>query len=264
MSTSRNAVHPIDVSGLLCFWDFQEEAGQERVAQGAYAYRLRPWAAPVERVGDGVFGSYSARIRPGHAFVLPRAQCPALDIHGPHAQVTLVAWIKREKADNDQCQAIAGMWNEHGLRQYCLFLNLRIHDSHQQVGAHVSAIGSATPGFRYCMDAAIGQTPVPMGVWQCVALVYDGAWARAYLNGRLDERGARNPYLYEGGIFDAGTGGADFTVGAVPRPERVDENRVPHGSVIANNYHGLLGGLAVFDRALSPDELAALSECLSR
>ncbi len=152
------------------------------------------------------------------------------------------------------------MWNEHSKRQYCLFLNLRIKNSAEQVGAHISAIGSASPGEKYCMDAAIGATPVPLHVWQCVAITYDGTTARAYLNGRLDVRGDLNPYSYVGGIFDGGVDGADFTVGAVLRPEKVDDGFQEHGSVFANQYYGLLGGLAVYRRALTADEIQKLSD----
>ncbi|MBC8102706.1 MAG: LamG domain-containing protein [Cytophagales bacterium] len=255
--------NPSDIPGLVSFWDFQEAAGQDRVARAGKPYRLREVSGPVERVEDGVFGPYAARFtrESEGSLAVPRAECPDLDRHGPDAQVSIVAWIKREPTPPDEqwrCQAVAGMWNEHGLRQYCLFLNLRIHESAEQVGSHISRVGGATPGFKYCMDAAIGASPVPFGVWQCVAITYDGTDARAYLNGRLDERGDRNPYRYEGGIFDGGPGGADFTVGAVARPQWVDEQFVAHGSVVSNRFLGLLGGLAVYDRALSDTELAAV------
>jgi hypothetical protein len=216
-------------------------------------------------VTDGIFGLYAARFSHESAgsLVIPRAACPALNLHGPKAQVTLIAWIKRAPTlpeEKGLCQAVAGMWNEHSKRQYCLFLNLRIHESAEQVGAHVSSVGGATPGFKYCMDAAIGATPVPANVWQCVAITYDGKYARAYLNGRLDARGERNPYRYEGGIFDGGADGADFTVGAVLRPERVDAQFIAHGSTLANRFYGLLGGLAVYHRALSAAEIRTIHE----
>ncbi|MES2462261.1 MAG: LamG-like jellyroll fold domain-containing protein [Armatimonadota bacterium] len=255
----------VKVPGLLCFWDFQEKAGQERVSRIGEPYRLREVKAPVERVEGGIFGPYAARFARDSAgsLAIPRANCPALNIHGPRAQVSLIAWIKRDPThpkDAGACQAVAGMWNEHARRQYCLFLNLRIHESAEQVGAHISHLGGATPGFKYCMDAAIGATKVPPSTWQCVAITYDGVFARAYLNGRLDERGDRNPYRYEGGIFDGGPDGADFTVGAVLRPERVDEQFVAHGSVLANRFYGLLGGLAVYRRALSDAEISAIHQ----
>jgi hypothetical protein len=252
---------PTDFPNLLAFWNFQEAAGEARVAAGLSGYRLQERDGLVPCENDGVFGPHSARFGEGPWLCLPRNQTRTLNIHGPHAQVTVVAWIKRSRTTYDNCQAVAGLWNEHGLRQYCLFLNLRIHESLEQVGAHISSIGTATPGFKYCMDAAIGATPVPFGIWQCVAISYDGRQAYAWLNGELDVRGDRNPYAYPGGIFDGGAEGADFTVGAVQRPEWVDEDRQPHGAITANPFHGLLGGLAIYDRALTADEIRALAKC---
>jgi hypothetical protein len=249
-------------SGLISFWDFQGE-GPEHLAVGPGAYCLLSRGGDVPSIeADGApFGRRAMSFGSGAWLEVPRASGPLLDIHGPHAAVSLVAWIRRARNPSNACEAVAGMWNEHGKRQYCLFLNLGIHDSSQQVGAHISSIGGATPGFRYCMDAAIGSTPVPYDEWQCVAITYDGAYARSYLNGWLDKRGERNPYRYLGGIFNGGAQGADFTVGAVARPDRVEmENGQPveTGHVQSNLFYGLLGGLAVFDRALDLSEIANL------
>jgi hypothetical protein len=249
---------PTSISNLVAFWDFQEPEGSPRISCSPVSYRLEEMGGAIPREKDGIFGPYSARFGDGPWMRVPRQELGALNIHGPEAQVTVVAWIKRHpaKPEWNGCQAVAGIWNEHARRQYCLFLNLHIHE---QVGAHMSAIGGATPGFKYCMDAAIGATPVPLGIWQCAAVSYDGLHMRAWLNGRLDERGERNPYAYPGGLFDGGPDGADFTVGAVQRPESIDENFHDHGSIIGNPYYGLLGGLAVYNRALTAEELAALS-----
>jgi hypothetical protein len=261
-TVSPPATHPTTLPGLVAFWDFHEPAGQPKVAQGPHVHRLVERGGTVPRVDEGVFGPHAAAFGKGPWLEVARADGQALNLHGPDAKVTVVAWIKRSPHPlglQGACQAVAGMWNEHGKRQYCLFLNLRIHDSAEQVGAHMSAIGGPTPGYRYCMDAAIGATPVPFDQWQTVAVTYDSEWARAYLNGRLDTRGDRNPYRYPGGLFDGGPDGADFTVGAVARPERVDPDGTGHGHAQANLFQGLLGGLAVYDRALSAEEIAALA-----
>ncbi|MBO9604824.1 MAG: LamG domain-containing protein [Paenibacillaceae bacterium] len=235
--------------GLISFWDFQEGAGEERVAQGPHPYRLREMAGPVERAEDGVFGPYAADVTFGQWFSIPRAACPALDLHGPEAQVTVAAWVHWGESDYKGCEAIAGQWDEsRSMRQYCLFLNLRIWDSAEQVCGHVSSVGGPTPGYKYCMDSAIGATPVSRGEWHFVAFTYDGKEARAYLDGQLDARETYNPYRYEGGLFDGGAEGADFTVCAV------DRSGEP-----GNFYTGLLGGLAVFERALGADELRELA-----
>ncbi|WP_309121090.1 LamG domain-containing protein [Paenibacillus sp.] len=240
----------LSVPGLLAFWDFREEAGADRVSQGRCEYRLEERNGPIERAADGVFGPYAAYLRFGQWFRIPRGRCPALNLHGPQAQLTVAAWVKREAVAYDGCEAVAGFWDEtRRKRQYCLFLNLKIWNSSQQVCGHVSSVGGPTPGYMYCMDASIGGTPVPFGEWRFVAFTYDGKAARSYLDGRLDERDTFNPYPYDGGIFDGGEDGADFTVGAV------DRSGEP-----GNFYTGLLGGLAVFDRALSEADLRRMAE----
>lgn len=233
--------------GLITFWDFQQGGGEPRIGRGRHAYVLEEMAGPVERVDGGVFGPYAARLAPGQWLRAPRGNCPALNLHGPKAQVTVAAWLKRETKVlvPGQCEAVAGMWNEtRACRQYCLFLNLRIFDSADQVCGHVSGVGGPTPGQRWCMDASIGATPVPLGKWTCAAFTYDGQVAKSYFNGRLDLRDGRNPYVYELGLFDGGTDGADFTVGAVHRSNEM-----------GNWYQGAIGGLAVFDRALTETEM---------
>lgn len=251
---------PVAVPGCLCAWDFQEPAGSDRVARGRHPYRLRESDGPVERVADGVAGPYAARFGDGPWLKGVRSECPALDIHGARAQVTLAGWIRRaRKPGHDGCQALAGVWNEYGRRQYCLFLNLRIHDSAEQVGAHISGVGGPTPGHPYCMDAAIGATPVPFDAWHHVAITYDGRFARSYLDGRLDARGDRNPYAYDLGIFDGGPQGGNFTVGAVQRPIKPHDDPAVCGTITGNWFVGLLGSLAVWDRCLDDREVSGLA-----
>lgn len=253
--------HIVSMPGLVSLWDFQEPCGTPRRAKGPQASVLREPAGAVSVADDGVFGPRCVSLGDGPYFSIPRDELGRLNVHGRQAQVSVVAWLKRRPCTvgHNGCQAVAGIWNEHARRQYCMFLNLRIWDSAEQVGAHISGIGGATPGYKYCMDAAIGATPVPFHQWSCCAISYDGRHARAYLNGRLDARGDRNPYAYDLGLFDGGDDGGDFTIGAVARPQAVDDQFRDVGSVVANRYLGLLGGLAVFDRALGDEEMATLS-----
>ncbi|WP_409344409.1 LamG domain-containing protein [Paenibacillus sp. MBLB4367] len=239
----------LSTDGLISFWDFHEPAGTEREAYGPHAYRLLEMNGPIRREDDGVFGSHAARLEFGQWFRIPRESCPALNLHGPGSQVTVAAWLKWGESHYKGCEAVAGMWDESRLkRQYCLFLNLRIWNSAEQVCGHVSSVGGPTPGYEYCMDSAIGSTPVTRDEWHLALFTYDGAYAKAYLDGRLDERERFNPYRYGGGLFDGGADGADFTVGAV------DRSGEP-----GNFFTGSLGGLAVFDRALTADEIAGLA-----
>lgn len=253
--------------GLVAFWDFQDDSLQ---SHGPVPIRLREAGVPPERVAEGVFGPRALRflavdnLAAGH-LVATAAEAPALNIGGPDACVTVVAWLKREPTSYAGCQFIAGVWNEHHRRQYGMFLNLGIWDSRQQVGAHISSHGGPTPGYPYCMDVAIGATPVSLNEWHCAAFTYDGSDARAYLDGVLDVREpqgqpGRNPFHYPGGLLK---GDADFTVGAVARPAKVEPDGKggfrETGGLIANPFTGLLGGLAIFERALGADELARLA-----
>lgn len=97
------------------------------------------------------------------------------------------------------------------------------------------------------MTSAIGATPVPYQEWTYVAFTYDGNFAKVYIDGKLDARLALNPFPYFHGLFDGGENGSDFTVGAVHR-----------SGEMGNFFAGSLGGLAVFQDALSEEELMAL------
>jgi hypothetical protein len=248
--SSHEVSSPHCLPGLLAFWSFQEPAGFARVSDGPCRYELHEMAGPVERTNSGPFGPHSARLGPGQWMSAPRASVPALNLSGPDAQVSVVAWLKRERkaVRPDECEAVAGMWLEtEARRQYCLFLNLRIVNSADQVCGHFSSIGGPTPGHPWCMDASIGATPVPFDEWACVGVTYDARQACSYLNGHLDAREERNPYSYQGGLFEPGEDGADFTVGAVHRLGEV-----------GNFFQGHLGGLAVYDRALNAAEMMSL------
>ncbi|QJD82003.1 LamG domain-containing protein [Cohnella herbarum] len=247
MTTTSSLLH--NHPSLVAFWDFQEAAGERRVSKGPNAIELREMSGTIERVEEGIFGPYSASLREGDWFSVPRNEAFALNIHGRNAEVTVAAWVKRSATARSHCEFIAGIWNEtNEKRQYGLFLNLAIWDSGEQVCGHVSSIGGPTPGYRYCMDASIGQSPVPLDRWQFVAFTYDGEYARSYLNGKLDTRETFNPYSYRGGLYDGGEDGADFTVGAVDR-----------SGEIGNYYAGRIGGLAVFRQALSEQEIAQMA-----
>lgn len=256
----------LQLSDLVAFWDFQNDELRD-LSENQITLESRGGEPKWEQ--EGIFGKRSLRFEaignyPRFYLVAPRERYPQLGISGPQAQVTLVSWFKRESTSYAGCECVAGVWNEHSQRQYALFLNLKIWESSQQVAAHISSHGGATPGYPYCMDAAIGQTTIAPGQWHTAAITYDGKQARVFLDGELDARSPEgapgsNPFDYEGGLFD---GEADFTVGAVARPERVLRTASgfeEQGSAVGNPFIGLLGGLAVFSRALSSEEIKSLS-----
>ena len=266
---------PTDVPGLLAFWDFQEPAGTPRLSKGRYAYALEEMNGPIRRADDGVFGPHSADLDWGQWLRAKREDAPGLDLHGSEQEVTVVAWVKRES--DRVWQYIAGVWDEGDAahqgeasgtgegapgRQYGLFMSgawqtdhttyERTRAEHQAMG-YVSATGGATPGHPFAFDYATGATFLEQDRWYMLAYTFNGEALRVYVDGQLDANGNYNPFPYDGPIYE---GGADFTVALrrVPKwpayPEGVPEN--------AAGFDGRLGGLAVYGRALTSEEVAGL------
>jgi len=232
----------------VCRWDFAAPGEAGLVSNGREPYRLIEMAGPMTRGSDGPTGGATLEFEEGQWLRCPRAECPALNFHGRDARFTLVAWVRRRPKSHDECEVVAGMWNEtQRTRQYCLFLNLQIWDSVDQACGHLSATGAPTPGYKYCMEAAIGATRLGFDEWHHVAFSYDGVWARVYVDGRFDYRPGLNPYFWPRPINDGGPNGSDFTVGAVFR-----------AGAMGNWFRGSLGGLAVYDACLSDAEIARL------
>lgn len=241
---------------LIAFWDFQESPGKPFTARGMQAFELQEMEGTIERVEDGVFGPRSARIQKGQWMRIPRAELGPLNIHGEQAQVTVVAWIKRDA--KNFWQSIAGVWDEtHKKRQYMMFLNARAKtDSRTMdrincqnlVHGHISSVGGPTPGHKVCKTYASGGPEVPLQEWTMISMTYDGREIRAYVNGQLEHEEHFNPFPYPEGIYDGGEDGAEFTVGA---------NHVA-GLINNNRFGGLIGGLAIYNRALTAEEMAAL------
>lgn len=249
-SKHRLPIEPDAMADLVAFWDFQEADG-DRVSRLGEPYVLQAQQGPITSVEtDGnPWGSHAAHLKEGQYFTCPRAACPLLDVHGPDQAVTVIAWIKREKTAVSHCEFIAGQWNETNLgRQYGLFINISVFGQRDKVSAHVSTSGGPTPGFKYCYDVANSESQVTLDRWHCVAMTYDGHWAGAWIDGQLEPQPTLNPYWMPGGLHDGGQQGSDFTVGAVDRSNEM-----------GNFFTGLLGGLAVYRRALSPAEMQALA-----
>jgi len=233
----------LEVKNLLSFWDFDIE--NPLLAKGKFVYRLVNGSSPVDLVNEGPISGHSIDIKEGQYLFIPRKDCPGLNLHGKNTEVTVLAWVKRQHKSFDQCEAIAGMWDEtRKKRQYCLFLNIQLYDSKHQVSGHISGVGGPTPDEKWAIDVAIGQTPVMYNEWTFIGFTFDGKQAKSYINGLFDEREGLNPFNYDQGLFDGEMDGADFTVGAV---HRLGE--------MGNDFVGQIGGLAIFDKALSEKEI---------
>lgn len=249
---------------LVAVWDFKEAEGQVRQAQGLGTFPLTEVGGSIPRVNEGPLSGYSAQFGYGAYLSLPHAQTGALNIFGQNQGVTVVAWLKWT---GEQTGFVGGMWNEYqdgGKRQYGLFVSLPHYNGKNQVCGHISLTGKPTPPFPYSIDYSASKQEVPANQWVCVAFTYDGRYIRSFLNGVFAARKPeliehtkgfagfpngllqrKNPYYFHEGM---GNNGSDFTVGAV---------LLKRG--MGNFFKGQIGGLAVFDRALSKKELKQLA-----
>lgn len=279
------------IPGLVGFWTFGEDEGQPRLSTGtAEKHPLQEVAGPIRRVAGGPFSGYSAELNGKQYFRIPYAQTGDLNISGPDAQVSMFAVVRI--VDLKQSRTIAGMWSEGkganddtGTRQYALLMNMPTYGGPRQLTPHISSEGGVTrradgSPFPWCADYAATRSEVPEETWCTLGFTYDSKYIRAYINGVCEERAldpvkdkrtdryfteegpggkdrGMNPYYHGRGIFrydpaqHAQTkpgGGSDFTVGA----------RYAVGNMLREATIGRFGGLAVFNRALSAEEMQTL------
>jgi len=251
------------IDGLVSLWKFNEKPGKERKASGKGELRLKESTGKVARINEGPLSGYSVLLDGTSYLSLPHSQTGPLNIYGDKSEVTLIAWIKWT---GEQTGFVGGMWNEYqdgGKRQYGLFISLPHYNGKDQVCGHISKTGKPTPPFPYSIDYSASKQKVPKDEWCCIAFTYDGKFIKSYLNGVFEARNpelisntngfegypnglfqSKNPYYFPDGI---GNNGSDFTVGAVLLK-----------SGMGNFFKGLIGGLAVFDRALSDNEIKSV------
>jgi len=288
---SGNTTMVTQMPGLVAFWTFGEEAGHPRKSIGAKDdYPLAEVGGPIPRVVGGPFSGYAAELNGKQYFRIPYAETGDLNIAGPAAQVSMFAVVRI--VNLKQSRTIAGMWSEGkganddaGTRQYALLMNMPTYGGPNKLVPHISSEGGVTrradgSAFPWCADYAATAHEVPTEEWCSLGFTYDGKYIRAYLNGALDELkldavkhkrtdryftqegpGGRdrgmNPYYHGRGIFrydpekhtaSKPGGGSDFTVGA----------RYAVGKMLGEATIGRFGGLAVFNRALTEDEIRQL------
>ncbi|MCB0847062.1 MAG: LamG domain-containing protein [Bacteroidetes bacterium] len=251
--------------GFTALWTFDEKPGKARKAIGKVKYALKEGNGRIERANEGPLSGYSIKLDGSNFLSLPNSKTKTLNIHGIDQGVTVIAWVKWT---GEQTGFVGGMWNEYqdgGKRQYGLFLSLPYYNGRDQVCGHISKSGKPTPPFPYSIDYSASQQKVLLNEWTCIAFTYDSQWIKSYLNGEFRVREpelinhtkgfegypeglvqSKNPYFFPDGM---GNNGSDFTVGAV---------LLKNG--MGNFFKGLIGGLAVFDRALDENELRRLAE----
>jgi len=287
---SRDRAAVTGMPGLVAFWTFGEEAGQTRLSEGTVdKHPLAEVGGPIPRVEGGPFSGYSAELDGAHYFRIPHADIGDLNISGKDAQVSMFAAVRI--VDLAHSRTIAGIWSEGkgsgddtGTRQYALLMHMPTYGGNRNLTPHISSEGGVTrradgSAFPWCADYAATKSEVPEEKWCTLGFTYDSKYIRAYIDGVLDARpldavkdkrtdryftaegpggGDRgmNPYYHGRGIFQydpklhAATriAPSDFTVAA----------RYAGGSMFREATKGKLGGLAVFNRALTDAEMTKL------
>ncbi len=276
---------------LVSFWTFGEDTGEKRcsiIERGSYP--LVEVGGPIERVEGGPYSGYAADLNGKQYFKIPYAETGRLNISGPDAQVSMFAVVRI--VNLKQSRTIAGMWSEGkganddtGTRQYALLMNMPTYGGPNQLVPHISSEGGVSrradgSAFPWCCDYAASASVVPTDEWCTLGFTYDGKYISAYINGVMEYRPLNpkndrrtdsyfliegplgqnrgmNPYYHGRGIFaydpekhaqNKPGGGSDFTVGA----------RYAVGSMLGEATIGKFGGLAVFDRCLTPQEMIQL------
>lgn len=246
--------------GFIALWDFREAPGKERISLGKEQYPLKEANGKIERADEGPISGNSIKLDGNNYLYLPNEQTHQLNIHGIDQEVTVVAFVKWTEIKNG---FVGGMWNEYqdgGKRQYGLFVSLPYYNGGQQVCGHVSMTGKPTPPFPYSIDYSASKQKVPLNKWCCIGFTYDGEYIKSFYNGVFIEREpelikhtkgfegyeqglvqSKNPYYFPDGI---GNNGSDFTVGAV---------LIKKG--MGNFFKGYIGGLAIYNKVLSKNEM---------
>jgi hypothetical protein len=151
-----------------------------------------------------------------------------LDITG---NLSIVAWIKPEST-SDVMRIVSKYQATSGNRSYQIFAG---NVDYTDIAFTVSNDGT-TITVCYTSNPVISA-----GTWTHIAAVYNGTDMRVYINGSLSNNGTNNPKTYSSGIVN---GAANFEIG------RYDGN--------TKYFDGLIDEVAVFNRALSADEIAAI------
>lgn len=263
-SASTEIISKIEKTpGLVALWDFKEKEGHDRRAIGMNIFPLKEENGTLPRINEGPLSGYSAKFGNKAFLKLENSKTEELNIYGKEQGVTIIAWVKWE----GNTGFVGGLWNEYqdgGKRQYGLFVSLPHYNGADQVCGHISKTGKPTPPFPYSIDYSASKQTVGKNEWQCIAFTYDGKYIKSFLNGEFQEREpelvnhtqgfdgypdgliqSKNPYYFPDGM---GNNGSDFTVGAVLLK-----------SGMGNFFNGLIGGLAVFNKALNEKEIQKLS-----
>lgn len=258
----------IGIPDCQAFWTFQEEQDVAPVDL-IHGYTLNKGSAkwPRSTLGGGVFG-HRALLFTGEEFLIVQDEAaPAIDIAGPDAEVSVVAWY-RDYMGSVVCGSIAQMWPEQWQRQYALFRTVNAAGSARYFAGHICSFtnnggvshndyynnNDPNPLYNYewARDNRVGWNidfQMRVGI-----MTYDGMNLRVFRDGTYvwndyGRYGPRNPYISGdgGGISDVNS---EFTIGA-----RVTQTP----GVYTEFLTGQVAGVAIFNRALTLREASLLA-----
>lgn len=259
------------MDSLVAAWDFSEPSGVPKVSKaGRGVYVLTDaGATPCVVTNDGpVSGKAISLDGIGNYLTISAANVKDLNLSkfGNGCTVLCLAQVAKQSG----AQFFAGMWKESNLdprRQYGLFYGLSFYGGAKRGCGHISRTGGASPGLPYSRDLSASKSIVPLNTWQWFGMTYNGEEIRSYYNGRFEpipsftEPGppngagltySKNPYIFKEGLNN-GALLSDFTVGACELT-----------SGVSNYLQGKIAFLAVFDKALSQEEIYKVQTLLAQ
>lgn len=237
---------------LIALWDFDSPVHEGWKSINSSSHFLSFGDLPVDQVFDSELNRRVAVFKERGWLKVPRENLGELNIYGKNPELTVMALVKKESEKN--WQAIAGVWDEsRSKRQYYMFLNasskthqdeMKRYPSQGRLHGHISAVGGKTPGEVAWISYGSSKDSIPEKIWVWISMTYDGKEIKVYVNGKLEKDPLTNPFKYAEGIYDGGTDGADFTVGA---------NSV--ANKMTNQFIGKMAFLAVFKKNLTSKEI---------
>lgn len=298
-SSASYAVEPtgnpeviLNTPDLVAFWTFAEAPGGPRQSIGGKeTHILQEVHGPIDTAETGPFSGTSIQFTGNEWLKIAHEDLGGLNICGPDAQVSMIAFIHLEQ---NRDTSIAGIWSEgkganddSGTRQYALLLDMPAYGGAQNVTPHISSEGGVTQRadgskFPWCCDYAASPETVELHKWISVGFTYDGEYLKAFYNGvcsprQLDPKADRrtdpyftedgpdggdrsmNPYYHGRGIF-CYEADKEYDPPKMPPADFIVGSRFAIGSPAHGAMKGLFGGLAVFDRALSDEQMLAIHQ----
>lgn len=159
-----------------------------------------------------------------------------LDINGANANISIVAWVQVTSNPNGNYTCVVSKFATDN-KQY----RLGIYGTGSNAWRIHGQVAAASDDCANVDNAPGKTTNLGINAWHHIAMVYNDTDVRIYLDGQADNP-SDTPVSKTDGICN-GSGG--FTIGA-------------ESAAGGNNFNGLIDEVAVFDRALSSTEVAAI------